>query len=581
MNDLELLRRYGRHDDQDAFATLVARHLNLVYSAARRQVRSPELAQEVTQAVFVELSQQALRLPENVHLTAWLYVAARRRAIDAIRRESARTAREQSAIALTPMNDTPSEWPEVERWVDQALHSLRTRDRQAVLLRFFENRSLREIGQALGTTDDGAQKRLSRALERLRAALVRRGVTTSAGALAAALTSHAVETAPAGLQGLITAAVTKAGGPIAGGALAGAGTAVASWVGRDLGLIAGAAIGAFALVVGAHLLRAQRAELQLLESRRAAIAQLEAERDRARADNAARQTHSPADAGTPSAVELRLRQLYARVAVLREALDRVPGARTPETALLEEKDWITAAQQAWDASSDAGVHHGLAFLQVYGKYRFAPLLSEALRRYLDATGGTPPLSAGQLAQYFSRPIDVATLDRFTVTFVSSKNGAPSAQLQEAMPNFDAEGDRILQVTANGWSVRPVGSLPADLRRNVPQALQQATYEAAMAYGRAHDGAAPATLQDLMPYFADAAVAKRALANPSQPDVTRDGLTPADIAAFRSAERAANAYKAAHDGSEPPSFAALLPYFQTPEDAANFQQAAQRHGRVLP
>jgi RNA polymerase sigma factor (sigma-70 family) len=167
-SDLDLLRQFARENSQDAFTEIVRRHVNLVYSAAFRQVRSPQLAEEVAQSVFADLARAAKKLNSKTILTAWLYSVARRTAIDVIRKESRRQLRDQIAMEMTNMNATANDWTQIEPLLDDAMAALEETDRSAILLRYFENKSLREVGEALGTSDDAAQKRVSRAVEQLR-----------------------------------------------------------------------------------------------------------------------------------------------------------------------------------------------------------------------------------------------------------------------------------------------------------------------------------------------------------------------------------------------------------------------------
>src|SRR5436190_12906177 len=146
-HDLELLARYTRESSEAAFAELVHRHLDLVYSAALRQVRSPQLAEEIAQSVFTDLSRNVGRLNPGTVLAAWLYQVARRTAIDVIRRESRRQLREQLALQQADMNAHPSIWNQIEPLIEEAMESLEPAERTAILLRFFENRNLREVGQ--------------------------------------------------------------------------------------------------------------------------------------------------------------------------------------------------------------------------------------------------------------------------------------------------------------------------------------------------------------------------------------------------------------------------------------------------
>jgi RNA polymerase sigma factor (sigma-70 family) len=214
--DLDLLARYTRQHAEDAFAEIVRRHLDLVFSAALRQVRSPQLAEEVAQSVFTDLARQAHRLAPGTVLTAWLYQVARRTAIDVVRREARRQIREQTACELTAMNapallgqspmEPEADWTHIEPLLDEAMGALGEPDRAAVLLRYFENKSLREVGQTLGTNEDAARKRVDRAVERLRQFLAKRGVAAGASGLVVIISANAVQATPAALAASISAA---------------------------------------------------------------------------------------------------------------------------------------------------------------------------------------------------------------------------------------------------------------------------------------------------------------------------------------------------------------------------------------
>ena len=209
--DLELLARYTAQHAEDAFAEIVRRHVNLVYSAALRQVRSPQLAEEVVQSTFINLASHAHRLGPKTILIAWLYQVTRREAIDVVRREARRQLREQIATEMNSINASDADWIDVQPMLDDAMQALDQTDRAAVLLRYFENKSLREVGQALGTSDDAAQKRVSRAVNRLRQFLAKRGVTVGASGLVLVISANAVQAAPAGLaQTVSLAAIAKA-----------------------------------------------------------------------------------------------------------------------------------------------------------------------------------------------------------------------------------------------------------------------------------------------------------------------------------------------------------------------------------
>lgn len=209
-DDTELLRRYLKDASSDAFEQLVKRHSALVYSAALRQVASPELAQEVAQSVFVKLAQKAGRLSSDVILSGWLYRATWYFATKVARQEQRRQLREQGAVSMNlPADDEDSTWKQIEPHLDDAMETLGETDRAALVLRYLENKSLREVGSALGTNEDAAQKRVARALEKLRTVFTRRQIGVSSAALAGAMSTFGVKAAPVAIHSAILAAATS------------------------------------------------------------------------------------------------------------------------------------------------------------------------------------------------------------------------------------------------------------------------------------------------------------------------------------------------------------------------------------
>jgi RNA polymerase sigma factor (sigma-70 family) len=213
-SDAQLLRDYAEHGTEAAFAQIVARHTDLVYSAALRQCGSPETAREIAQSVFTDLARKALSvatpLTSDASLIGWLYHATRYAALTALRSERRRLAREQ--LLMQQHDSTPSlesDWSLVAPVLDEAMEELNDGDREAVLLRFFKNLDFAAVGRALGVSDDAAQKRVSRAVERLRELLAKRGVTASTGGLAAMLVSFSIQTAPTGLTSSMVATATQ------------------------------------------------------------------------------------------------------------------------------------------------------------------------------------------------------------------------------------------------------------------------------------------------------------------------------------------------------------------------------------
>ncbi len=207
--DSELLRSYAEKGSEEAFAELVRRYLNLVYSAALRQVNGDtHLAQDVTQTVFADLARKAAALSQRQVLAGWLFTSTHFAAAKVVRTERRRQTHEQEAHAMEELLRSPasgSDWETLRPVLDKVMHELKESDRNAILMRYFENRQLADIGERLGLSEDAARKKVDRALEKLRTFLSKRGVTTAA-ALASVLSTNAVQIAPMGLAATITSA---------------------------------------------------------------------------------------------------------------------------------------------------------------------------------------------------------------------------------------------------------------------------------------------------------------------------------------------------------------------------------------
>ena len=212
LTDQELLSDYAEERSEAAFTQLARRHVDLVYSAALRMVHNEPLAEDVTQGVFLALVQNVRRLRNRRALPGWLHHTTQHLAANAVRAEVRRRVREQEAVTMNELLAPESNptWELVAPYLDAALGELSESDRDAVLLRYFENKSLREVGHALGTSDDTAQKRVSRAVERLREFFARRGVTVGASGLVAVISTNAVQAAPVGLAATVSTTATMA-----------------------------------------------------------------------------------------------------------------------------------------------------------------------------------------------------------------------------------------------------------------------------------------------------------------------------------------------------------------------------------
>jgi RNA polymerase sigma factor (sigma-70 family) len=523
--DLQLLARYTRHHAEDAFAEVVRRHLNLVYSAALRQVRSPQLAEEVAQSVFADLARSAASLAADTVLAAWLYRVACRTAVDVVRREARRQLREQIATEMNAMNATAADWSEIEPLLDEAMLTLDEVDRAAVLLRYFENKSLREVGQALGASDNAAQKRVARAVEQLREFFSRRGLALGSSALAGVLSTHAVQAAPPGL-GLAISSL------LAGATLNPALTIGATQTLAMTTLQKSIVAAALAAAVGTGIYEANEAaglrrELQAREQQlapltaqvnelrreRAAaagkLAAARAENDQARGTieiarlrgevarlqgenrdlTQVRSVGAGSFSGDP-AVDAVLRSWAGRATQLRQRLEQMPDKKIPELQLLTEKDWLDAVKNAQAFETDEDFRRAFNNLRAIAKQEFGQLVRTALQRYAEAHDGLLPPSLAELQPYFEKSVDTAMLARYALKNSGKLGDVPPADflVVETAPPVDDEYDLYYQYRMNGTR--------SSSRSKTDDALKVAV----VAFARANDGRLPSESSHLMPYL---------------------------------------------------------------------------------
>lgn len=216
MDDMALLREYATRNSEAAFAEVVSRRIGFVYAAALRQVRDPHLAEEIAQAVFIILAQKAGRIPDPTILAGWFFKTTRFAALAhlrAVAKQSARTAILEKELQMqTEISSATSDeiWNQMSPLLDEALARLGEKDRRAVLLRFFENKSLAEVGAALGAGEDTARKRVSRALEKLHRYFSKRGVSSTTAIIGETISTHSVQIVPAMLaKSVTTVAIAK------------------------------------------------------------------------------------------------------------------------------------------------------------------------------------------------------------------------------------------------------------------------------------------------------------------------------------------------------------------------------------
>ncbi len=513
-SDARLLRDYAEHGRESAFAELTARHTNLVYSAALRQVESPDVAAEVAQQAFIGLARGAQnlsrKLADDASLAGWLCRSARNLALNLRRDEFRRHSRERQAMAHhDPTPESAPDWEQMRPVLDEAMAELNEPDYDALVMRFYQNQDLRSVGSALGLSDDAAQKRVARALDKLRELLTRRGVTTRAAALSIVLSANAVQAAPVGLAVTITTAAALGGTTIASTATATAIKTIAMTTLQKT--IIGATLAA---AVGSGIYETRQAsrlreQVQTLQQQQAAltdrIPQLQRERDEAKsrlallAEANESGNRNPAEllklrgevgvlrrdsqelaqlkaaSSTNDAADTELRAWYDRVRQLRQRLAENPSWRIPELRLLSEQDWLDVARKTRkpETQPDPEFRIAVSWLRSRAERTFAPMAQEALKKYAAANNGDFPTDLAQLKPYFEGAVDDAILQRYTI---APRETAPFKNwtrlgkgnwvvTQRALA--DEKYDRPLAITPHFWSD---GTGPAALQPS-PQPKQ--------------------------------------------------------------------------------------------------------------
>jgi RNA polymerase sigma factor (sigma-70 family) len=220
-DDQQLLGEFARANSEAAFAGLVERHVNLVYSTALRFTSNPHIAEEISQAVFIILARKAPGLRRGTVLSGWLYQTARLTSANFVKHEVRRQRREQEAYMQSTL-DAPGSpaWEEIAPLLDEAMGGLGETDRNAVVLRFFENKTAREVAAELKMTEAAAHKRTHRALEKLRAFFTKRGVASTSNIIAGAISANSIQPAPAALAKAATMVALAKGASASGSTLA-------------------------------------------------------------------------------------------------------------------------------------------------------------------------------------------------------------------------------------------------------------------------------------------------------------------------------------------------------------------------
>ncbi len=424
-----LLADYVTNGSEQAFRELVTRYLDLVYSTAVRLVSGDaHRAKDVAQTVFVDLARKAPGLSHDVMLGGWLHRHTCFVASKIMRGERRRQFRERQAVEMNALQDhAEPNLTQVTPVLDEAINQLGEQDRTAIMLRFFEQRGLRSVGEALGSTENAAQKRVTRALEELRVLLKHRGVTSSAAALGTVLASEAITAAPAGLAATVSSAALA-------GAAAGTATTLSllkimTMTNLKLGISALVVAGATTALVVQHQaqtklreeaesLQEQVTQLQsengrlsnlvaqannsqsLADDQRNELLQLRDEVTRLRADSRelARLKAASAQSATDP-MEAAAKALLGKIDLLKQRLRQVPGWNIPELQYLPNKTWVDVALNSKLETED-DIRMALCNLRSAAKGKVAMSISFALDRYTRANNGQLPASVPQIQPFF-------------------------------------------------------------------------------------------------------------------------------------------------------------------------------------
>ena len=277
LDDIALLRQYTEQNSEEAFAALVSRHVNKVYSVALRHTRNPHQAEEITHAVFVILAKKSGQLGKKVVLSGWLYETSRLTAVTFIRSEIRRARREQQAHMQNLLNEADTDvWPKIAPLLDAAMAGLSETDRHAIVLRFFDGKNMKEVGTALGASEDAAKMRVNRAVEKLQRFFLKRGIASTTAILTAAISANSVQAAPVTLAKTVTAVA------IAKGATASASTLtfikgalnIMAWTNAKTAIVSAVVVGMAALSVVQHQAQVKlREQNETLQQQQAPLAE--------------------------------------------------------------------------------------------------------------------------------------------------------------------------------------------------------------------------------------------------------------------------------------------------------------------
>ena len=516
------MQEYAGCQSEPAFGELVRRHVDHVYSAALRMVRDAHLAQDVTQGVFVALAQNARQLTERPVLSGWLHRTAQNLAANTVRSEVRRRAREQESVIMNELLSASSDasWEHIAPELDAALGELSDADRDALLLRYFERKSAQEMAGLLGISDEAAQKRVNRAVERLRDHFSKRNVTIGTSALAVVLAANAVQAAPAGLAVTVTTASLLAGTALHTSTVIATTQNIAMTLLQKTLITATLAVVAGAGIYEAHQVAQLHQQNQALQQQQSPLSeqlqQLQRERDAAanrlaglQAELAANQSNnlellrlrgalaqtratSAADVSSDARAAM-VKSWLAREDQLKRLAQQYPDKAIPEFQLLSEQQWMDEAMGA-KFDSDKEIQQDLANLRHTAENNFAGIAQGALTKYLQANNNQFPTDLSQLDPYFASPVGEDVLQRWEIApgSVNPGVGVGDTVITEKAA-VDESLDSRWAIGANGYGASNYESPDISYALSVIKPAMQA-------YAAANNGQQPTDPSQIMPYL---------------------------------------------------------------------------------
>ena len=580
LTDQQLIRDYAEGRSEAAFAELARRHVDLVYSAAVRILRDADLAKDVTQGVFLALAQNAPQLTDRAVIASWLHFTTRNLAVKTIRSDARRRAREQEAAAMNAtQTHKTDDWEHIAPQLDDVLVELSEPDRDAVVLRYFQRKSAEEMAEILGISAEAAQKRVNRAVERLRDAFAKRGVAAGAVGIVAVVSANAVQAAPVGLAALVSTAATLAGTT--------ATVATTTKIIAMTTLQKTAVSVTIAVLAIAGIYEAREASLvrQQIESKRQNQSELEELLRQLRTYNdyasnrlaAANQELAQLKAGQANSQLLKLRSevtllrgenenlaklledennadpsalrarlWLAKLKKLKDTLQAKPQLGIPELAMLTDQDWLDVVSKN-PLNMDSQIQNALSELRKKAKEKFGPMLSRALREYAQANSGQLPPDTAALKPYIAPPVEKTVLDRYQMLQTGTLN--PGEMTVGEKAPVDETDDFMFKVGAMGMSYQ-------NARSNAPgsASVGWSTNDLPLAAYSQVDQDERKAYDDELKSFAD---------NEAE---SRDEKT---------IDAALKAFSADHNGGRPETPDELRPYVKTPAEKAAFDRLVAR------